>query len=132
MKGILEELKWFGEHNIRVRILEIPTTLMDVDESNDWVLGMVNKIIIEIYANLAEQEMNKRKKRQTEGVEIAKKAGKYKGRRPIKLDNALFAKVYEEWKSGAITAKQAMERLGIKNNTFYRRVREHEDTVHAV
>ncbi len=132
MKGILEELKWFEEHNIRVRILEIPTTLMDVDESNDWVLHMVNKIIIEIYANLAEQEMNKRKKRQTEGIEIAKKAGKYKGRKPIKLDNEQFTKVYAEWKNGAITAKQAMEKLHLKSNTFYRRVKEYEDTVQTV
>lgn len=132
LKGILEELQWFAENNIRVRILEIPTTLMDVDESNDWVLVMINKIIIEIYANLAEQEMNKKKKRQMEGIEIAKKAGKYKGRKPIKLDNTEFEVVYKEWRSGEITAKRAMEKLNLKSNTFYRRVKEYEDNMQTV
>lgn len=124
--GILQELQWFSEQHIRVRILEIPTTLMDIDASNDWVLDMVNKIIIEVYASLAEQEMEKRVKRQSEGIAIAKENGKYKGRIPIKINLSQFENVYLSWKAGKITAKTAMTELNIKPNTFYRRVKEFE------
>ena len=125
--GILEELKWFAENGIRIRILEIPTTLMDIDTSNDWVLDMVNKILIEVYASLAEQEMEKRVKRQKEGIAVAKAAGKYKGRKPIKVNEMQFVAVYQRWKAGEITARQAMSELSIKPNTFYRRVQEYEN-----
>lgn len=124
--GILEELRWFADNHIRVRILEIPTTLMDIDTSNDWVLDMVNKIIIEVYASLAEQEMEKRTKRQMEGIAIAKANGVYKGRTPIKVNENEFETVYKKWKAGEITAKAAMTELGLKSNTFYRRVKEYE------
>lgn len=126
--GILEELKWFADNHIRIRILEIPTTLMDIDTQNEWVLDMVNKILIEVYASLAEQEMEKRVKRQAEGIAVAKEAGKYKGRIPIKIDQNQFESVYERWKAKEITAVQAMDELNLKPNTFYRRVKEYEAT----
>lgn len=126
-KGILEELKWFAENHVRVRILEIPTTLIDIDPQNDWVLDMVNKILIEVYASLAEQEMEKRVKRQREGIEAAKAAGKYKGRKPITIDRVQFELVYNRWKAGEVTALKAMEMLGLKTNTFYRMVKQYEE-----
>lgn len=125
-QGILEELRWFANNHIRIRILEIPTTLMDIDPQNDWVLDMINKILIEVYASLAEQEMEKRVKRQREGIEVAKAAGKYKGRIPIKIDRDKFMAVYEKYRSGEISAVQAMQQLSLKPNTFYRRIKEYE------
>lgn len=62
--------------------------------------------------------------RQREGIEIAKKEGKFKGRK--RIENSKFAEVYKEWKSGSITAVKAMAMLEMKSNTFYRRVAEHE------
>lgn len=124
--GIKKELLWFKEHNIIVRILEIPTTLADVGDSNQWVLDMTTQIIIEVYTAIAQQELEKRAKRQAEGIAVAKSKGVYKGRKPIVLNESLFEAVYKKWKSGAITARQAMQELGIKPNTFYRRVSEYE------
>ena len=57
---IKKELMWFKEHNIIVRILEIPTTLIEVDESNRWVMEMVTNLLIEVYAQLAQAELEKR------------------------------------------------------------------------
>lgn len=84
---IKKELMWFKEHNIIVRILEIPTTLHEVDESNRWVTEMVTNLLIEVYAQLAQAELEKRAKRQAEGIAIAKSKGVYKGRKPIQIDN---------------------------------------------
>ena len=130
-KGILEELRWFESMHVRVRILEIPTTLIDIDKENDWVLDMVNKILIEVYVSLAEQEMDKREKRQREGIEEAKKNGVYKGRKPIDVDMVAFSLIYNRWKSGELTARKAMELLNLKNQTFYRRVKQYEESIGA-
>ena len=126
-QGILEELKWFADNNIRVRILEIPTTLADVGDGNDWVMELSSRILIEVYTTVAEQEMNKRVKRQAEGIAAAKDQGKYKGRKPIFVEKNQFDLVYATWKSGNITARQAMQQLNLKPNTFYRRVHDYEE-----
>ena len=78
-----------------------------------------------VFAALAELERENILQRQAEGIAIAKKQGKYKGRQPIKIDESLFKSVCKRWKNGEITAKQAMQRLELKPNTFYRRVKEY-------
>ncbi|MFS8214731.1 hypothetical protein [Paenibacillus polymyxa] len=39
--------------------------------------------------------------------------------------------MYEEWKQGCITAVEAMKRVDMKPNTFYRRVEEYEQQQQA-
>ena len=65
--------------------------------------------------------------RRREGVERAKVEGRYKGRRPISVDEGLFDSVVSLWQSGRITAREAMARLDLKPNTFYRRIKEREE-----
>ena len=124
--GIKKELMWFKDHNIIVRILEIPTTLAAVDENNQWVMEMVTNVLIEVYAQLAQAELEKRAKRQAEGIEVAKAKGVKFGRPPIKIEEEKFEEVIAAWRSGKITAVHAQKELGVKPNTFYRRVREFE------
>ena len=52
---IREELEWFRAEGIRVKILNVPTTLLDC-EGQDWVLDMVSNILIEVMASVAEEE----------------------------------------------------------------------------
>ncbi len=66
-------------------------------------------------------------RRRREGIERAKKEGRYKGRKPIEIDETLFDAVVERWKRGEITAREAMSRLRLKPNTFYRRIKEQEE-----
>lgn len=124
--GIKKELMWFKDRNIIVRILEIPTTLIEVDENNRWVMEMVTNLLIEVYAQLAQAELEKRAKRQAEGIAVAKAKGVYKGRKPIEIDNTQLKFIYAKWQAGEITARQAMNELGLKPNTFYRRIKEYE------
>lgn len=79
-----------------------------------------------IFAGLAQFEREQLLQRQAEGIAIAKQEGKYKGRKPISVDETAFNKVYTEWKAKGITAREAMKRLNVKSNTFYRRVKEYE------
>ena len=53
---VKEELKYFKDNKIRVKILNIPTTLMDLPEGQEWVFDMVNNILIEVLGAIAEDE----------------------------------------------------------------------------
>lgn len=127
--GIKKELQWYKDHGIYVRILEIPTTLIDINTENKWVMDMVTNLLIEVYSSIAEQELEKRAKRQTEGIAEAKKRGVKFGRQPIEIEAEKFRYVYAKWKSSEITARQAMKELDLKPNTFYRRVKEYEQSI---
>ena len=127
-ESIKKELQWYKNHGIYIRILELPSTLVDIDSNNKWVMDMVTNILIEVYATMAQQELEKRAKRQTEGIIEAQKKGIKFGRQPIQLNESEFMTVYNSWKAAEINARQAMNILGIKPNTFYRRVKEYEAT----
>lgn len=80
------------------------------------------KFMLTVFGAVAELEREYILQRQREGIAVAKKQGKYKGRK--RIENPDFDKVCEKWKRGEITARKAMELLGMKRNTFYRRVKE--------
>lgn len=84
------------------------------------------KFMLTVFGAVAELERDYMLQRQSEGIEVAKANGVYKGRQPIKVDVKAFEGIYNQWKAGSITAKKAMEKLGLKANTFYRRVAEYE------
>lgn len=59
-----------------------------------------------------------------EGIEQAKKNGKYTGRRPIEVDEEVLRQVNQELKDGLITVEKAMKRMKIgSKSTFYRKIR---------
>ncbi len=76
---------------------------------------------------LSAMESAERSEKRREGVEKAREEGKYKGRKPIAVDEGLFESVVQLWQSGQISARQAMARLDLKPNTFYRRIKEREE-----
>lgn len=83
------------------------------------------KFLTIIFGSIAELEREYILQRQREGIEIAKKEGKYKGRKRIKRDN--FKIVYHQWKNKEINAKKAMKLLNMSKTTFYRRIKEYEE-----
>lgn len=81
------------------------------------------KLMLTIFAGLAQFERECTLQRQKEGIAIAKVAGKYKGRKPVALpDN--WDEVIALWKKGEITAKVAQKKLGMTPATFYRKIKE--------
>ena len=62
--------------------------------------------------------------RQREGINLAKKQGKYRGRPKKKLEN--LEEVYNEWKQGNLTVTSACTLLGVSRVTFYNRVKDIE------
>ena len=54
-EDIKAELQYFKENNIRLKILDIPTTLIDPPEGQEWIFDMVLNILIEVMSSIAEQ-----------------------------------------------------------------------------
>jgi len=122
---IKQELEYFKEHNIRIRVLDLPTTMIDLPEGQEWVFDMINNILIEVLSSIAEQERITIRQRQAEGIEIAKKKGKHLGRPKLEFP-ANWETVYKDWKEDIITAKKAMELLQIKRTSYYKLVNMYE------
>ena len=81
------------------------------------------KFMLTVFGALAELERENILERQREGIAIAKEQGKYKGRKPLDVDEEQLAAVCARWRAGEITATAAMKEMGMKPNTFYRRVK---------
>ena len=82
------------------------------------------KLMLTIIAAINEFERTNLLERQREGIAIAKREGKYKGRKPLELNR--FDEIYGLWKSGEITAVSASKELGISRYTFYNKVKQKE------
>jgi DNA invertase Pin-like site-specific DNA recombinase len=80
------------------------------------------KFMLTVFGAVAELEREYILQRQKEGIAIAKKQGKYTGRK--RIDNANFDAVYDKWQAKEITAVEAMKILNMRKSTFYRRVKE--------
>ena len=82
------------------------------------------RFMLTVFAALAEFEREQSKQRQAEGIAEAKKNGVYIGRIPITIDETQFKAEVKKWRAGTQTAVDTMKKLGLKPNTFYRRVKE--------
>ena len=118
---IKQELEYYRSRGIRVMILDMPTTLYQVNEGQEWVLEMINAILIEVLASMAEQERIRTLTRQAEGIAAAKLQGKHLGRPRMQMPDG-WDEIYKLWQEGEITAVEAMRRSGLKRSSFYKLV----------
>lgn len=117
-QDIKAELEYFRSERIRVKVLDLPTTMMELPEGQEWIFDMVNNILIEVLGTIAQQERETIRRRQAEGIASAKAQGKTFGRPRIERpDN--WETVVSLWRAGQITAVEAMRRTGLKRGTFY-------------
>lgn len=84
------------------------------------------RFMLTVFAALSQLERETTLLRQSEGIAIAKQEGKYKGRKPIEIDEELFREQYLLWKAGKTQPKYICQKLGISYNTFRRRVGKYE------
>ena len=123
---IRNELQFFKNNGIRLKVIDLPTTMMELPEGQEWVFEMVNNILIEVLGTIAEQERETIRRRQREGIEAAKAKGKHLGRpRSGKPEN--WDEVIARWRSGEITSSEARHLLGLRKTAFYRMLKQSYD-----
>ena len=128
-KSTMKELQYYRDNNIRVMILELPTTCQDFSKLDNEMAKMlmetINNMLIELYAAMAESELNKKEKRQAEGIEAKKARGEWADYgRPRALDIDTFRTEYQRVTSGEIKPFQLMKELGLTKATYYRYVKQ--------
>lgn len=126
-REIEQEWRYFTEEvGCDVVVMNMP--LLDTrGRSEDDPTGeMIAKIVLTIFAWLAQQETEERKRRQRGGIEAAKRAGKYKGRKPVEVDRYQFAGMYAEVQAGKRTNQSVMDALGLTRTTYYKLVGEYK------
>lgn len=115
---IKSELEYYITNGIRVQILNIPTTLIAPVEGQEWVLELVNNILVEVLGSIAQAEREKIHQRQREGIAAAKKQGKHLGRPEIRVPDR-WAETLRQVESGQMKAVDAMRKLELKKSTYY-------------
>ena len=125
----LKELRYFQDKEIRVMILEIPTTTQDLSSLDNsmakMIMETINNMLIELYATMAQAEIEKKEKRQQEGIEAKKARGEWADYgRPKAQKSGNWDEVIEQWQQGKITAVKAMELTDTKKTTFYKLLKQ--------
>lgn len=93
------------------------------------VSALVQNIVFEVFSWMAQKETEERKRRQKAGIEIAKREGKYKGRKPVEVDTFEFARLLEEVRKGERTNKYVMDKLGLTRTTYYQLIKEYDGKI---
>ena len=90
---------------------------MDTRRGKDLLGTFLSDIVLQVLSFVAENERANIRQRQAEGIAAAKARGVHLGRyaRPLPED---FPKVYQKWKNGEITGKEAAEECGMPPTTF--------------
>lgn len=132
-----KELQYFADHGIRVKVIDIPSTMIEVADGQDWIVQMINNILIEVLTSIAENERLTIKQRQAEGMDAmpidattgkrkSSKTGRVVGRPCVDFPKD-WESVYRRWKSKEIKAVEAMKILNLKKNSFYTLVKRYEN-----
>ncbi|OMD44054.1 recombinase family protein [Paenibacillus odorifer] len=111
--------------NIQADIVVMDMPLLDTTQFKDSLGTFIADLVLQILSWMAEEERERIRKRQREGIDLAIQNGVVFGRPKATLPEE-FEQVYVRWKSGDITAVHAMRELRVKKTTFYKLVREYE------
>ncbi|MFU2014807.1 recombinase family protein [Peribacillus butanolivorans] len=134
---IKQEWQFFRDYEINVRVLDMPALNIDYSQNEiKDIYKMISNIVFEVISFMAEDERNRIKQRQKEGIESAKKAGKHLGRPQLNLQTLSKKQLdtlhsnYQKWKTRQLTGTELMSLLELKRNSFYKIIKEYEQTLH--
>ncbi|MFE0507047.1 recombinase family protein [Peribacillus butanolivorans] len=111
--------------NIQADIVVMDMPLLDTTQFKDSLGTFIADLVLQILSWMAEEERDRIRKRQREGIDVALKNGVSFGRPKAQVTEE-FKEVYDSWKAGEMTAVKAMAELGVKKSTFYKLVKEFE------
>ncbi len=106
-----------------IKVLDMP--LLDTTQHKDLLGNFISDLILQVLSFVSEQERKNIRKRQEEGIAIAKAKGKMLGRPRAEITEQ-FIEEYKKWKAGAQTANVTMQKTNTKRTTFYKLVNELE------
>lgn len=107
-----------NDMDVDIQVLDMP--LLDTrTEGKNLVGKFISDIVLQILSFVAENERENIKKRQAEGIRIAKEKGKHLGRPKLKLPKN-FTIIANQYKKKEITLAEALSSLKMNRSSFYK------------
>ena len=114
----------YDSYKNNIKVLDMP--VLDTTRTEGLIGEVISDIVLQLLSYVAEQERAFIKQRQAEGIKLAKEKGKRLGKPPIEYPEN-WNNVYKVWKSGAITAREAMKQLNLKPTSFYKLAKKYKN-----
>ena len=116
-EDIKNELQWFKQNGITLKVIDLPTTMVEIGEGQEWIRDMINNILIEVLSSIAEEERRTIRQRQKEGIDAAIAKGVKFGRRDKGFPEG-WELYYLRYKAGEVKRSYVIKKLGIGPNRF--------------
>lgn len=116
------------EKGADIVVLDMP--LLDTRRGKDLMGTFLSDIVLQVLSFAAENERTNIRQRQAEGIAAAKARGVKFGRPQIIMPEH-FQKTVRLLEEKEITVQEAVERCGVSEATFYRRLKEYRKKVRA-
>ena len=121
---VIDTVNFLKQKDVQLVITSLP--IMSEAVGNPLLDKFIKDLIIQILAMIAEQERSESKRRQAQGIQLAKSKGVYKGRPTLYSPNAkdpqkrlVYHRVVSQLNEGIAISKIAKE-VGITRQTIYR------------
>lgn len=109
------------EKNVDICIIDMP--LLDTRQGKDLMGTFIADLVLQVLSFVAQNERELIRKRQAEGIEVAKAKGVHMGRPKKKMpDN--FIELVKQWELNQMSLEDVLEQCDMSKSTFYRRLRE--------
>lgn len=103
----------------RVAMVVLDMPLLDTRSSRDLTGTLIADIVLQLLSYVAQKERESIRQRQAEGIAAAKERGVRFGR-PEKEIPGRFFLLYDDWKKGEISGREAARQLGVTHQTFFK------------
>ena len=121
----MQQIQRIKNMGVRLMVLELPTTLMDLSVMDNamarMMLETINNMMLELYASMAQAELEKKEKRQKEGMEAKRLRGEWdEVGRPRAIEQEKFNQEFMRVVQKKVTPTQLQRELGLTSSTYYR------------
>ena len=121
----MQQIQRIKDMGVRLMVLELPTTLMDLSVMDNamarMMLETINNMMLELYASMAQAELEKKEKRQKEGMEAKRLRGEWdEVGRPRAIEQEKFNQEFMRVVQKKVTPTQLQRELGLTSSTYYR------------
>lgn len=112
-------------HEKQVEIVVLDMPLLDTRRGKDLMGTFLSDIVLQVLSFVAENERMNIRQRQAEGIAAAKARGVRFGRpsRPLPEN---FSEIYQAWKLGALTGREAAKHCNMPISTFRYQAKQYE------
>lgn len=123
--SISEELDYLLQRQVRLRVLELPVTLQELDAASEAVVYQALKEVLQVWKQRQAELQEQWSSRQRAGIQAARKTGRKLGRPTIGYPKG-WKRIFGKWQAHEISVLEASDKLKISRSTFYRMVKRYQ------